>query len=86
MKIFKRFIAGAVCPSCKEMDKVVIWTEKKILHRQCMACGFSDTLNEQGVNPANELPTRIDPNSTTNQPEIQVIKFYPNSILTKQTH
>ena len=43
----KRFIAGAVCPKCKEMDRMVLETseageEEEIQRRRCVACGFSE--------------------------------------------
>lgn len=44
----KRFIAGAVCPACSEMDKIQMWDEDGVPHRQCVGCGYADTLNAQG--------------------------------------
>ena len=43
----KRFIAGAVCPNCKEMDRIVLETsdaddEKEVQRRRCVSCGFSE--------------------------------------------
>lgn len=56
----RRFIAGAVCPRCAAMDKIVVDMETD--QRECVACGFnearpSDT-NAGGVS-AQELPTRV---------------------------
>ena len=33
-----RFVAGAVCPSCQEMDRMVI--DVSTDERRCIACGF----------------------------------------------
>ena len=33
-----RFVAGAVCPSCQEMDRMVI--DGSTDERRCIACGF----------------------------------------------
>ena len=33
-----RFVAGAVCPSCKAMDRMVI--DGAADERRCVACGF----------------------------------------------
>lgn len=44
----KRFIAGAVCPACSEQDKIQMWEEDGVPHRECVACGYADTLNAQG--------------------------------------
>ena len=43
----KRFIAGAVCPKCSEMDRMVLETsdaddEKELQRRRCVSCGFSE--------------------------------------------
>ena len=44
----KRFIAGAVCPACSEMDRIKMWDVDGVPHRECVACGYADTLNAQG--------------------------------------
>ena len=31
----KRFIAGAVCPACSEQDKIQMWEEDGVPHREC---------------------------------------------------
>lgn len=36
----RRFIAGAVCPRCAAMDKIVVDLDTD--QRECVACGFSD--------------------------------------------
>ncbi|MAB26120.1 MAG: hypothetical protein CL580_00420, partial [Alteromonadaceae bacterium] len=33
-----RFVAGAVCPSCQEMDRMVI--DGAADERRCVVCGF----------------------------------------------
>ena len=59
----RRFIAGAVCPRCGEMDRVVVDLDTD--RRECIACGFSETRPEttagRQVGPASprELPTRV---------------------------
>lgn len=46
--IRKRFIAAAVCPSCDEVDRIVVevtvCAEEKteLSRRRCVACGFTD--------------------------------------------
>ena len=52
----RRFIAGAVCPRCAAMDKLVIDLESD--RRECVACGFSDARPRDKADPAvRELPT-----------------------------
>ncbi|MGF6592660.1 YheV family putative zinc ribbon protein [Pseudomonas vranovensis] len=82
----KRFIAGAVCPACSEPDKLMMWSEDSVPHRECVACGFSDTLNEQGLSVPKELGTRVNkvevkPAATT----VQTVQFFPNPKLKKPT-
>ncbi len=36
----RRFIAGAVCPRCAGMDKIIVDLDSDI--RECVACGFTD--------------------------------------------
>jgi uncharacterized metal-binding protein (TIGR02443 family) len=36
----RRFIAGAVCPRCGQMDKLVVDSEAGL--RECVSCGFKD--------------------------------------------
>lgn len=52
----RRFIAGAVCPRCAAMDKIVVDMETQT--RECVACGFSEQRPTQGGLPG-ELPTRV---------------------------
>jgi uncharacterized metal-binding protein (TIGR02443 family) len=59
----RRFIAGAVCPKCSEMDRTVMYKnddDEEV--RECISCGFSQTTSEQAVEDnAKELVTRVTP-------------------------
>ena len=80
----KRFIAGAVCPACSEPDKLMMWTEDTVPHRECVACGYSDTLNEQGNSVPNELGTRVNKIAVKPaDPKVQGVQFFPNPKLKK---
>lgn len=63
----RRFIAGAVCPQCKEMDKVVMYDDE-LGHRvrECVGCGYKDALDANG-NPT-ELTTRVNQPRVGEQP------------------
>ena len=51
----RRFIAGAVCPRCGEMDKIVVDMDTET--RECVACGFAE---DRPADPEQrELPTRV---------------------------
>jgi uncharacterized protein len=61
----RRFIAGAVCPRCGQMDKIVVDGDTD--QRLCVSCGFSE--DRPGLPASNpvvataykppELPTRV---------------------------
>ena len=52
----RRFIAGAVCPRCSAMDKIVVDLDTD--ERACVACGFREARPEP---PApQELKTRVN--------------------------
>lgn len=52
----RRFIAGAVCPHCALIDKMVVDLETD--QRICVSCGFRE--DRPGIPAANtELPTRV---------------------------
>ncbi|HKK23344.1 MAG TPA: YheV family putative metal-binding protein [Pseudohaliea sp.] len=50
----RRFIAGAVCPRCAVMDRLVV--DLATDRRECVACGFSEARPEP---PTAEVPTRV---------------------------
>jgi uncharacterized metal-binding protein (TIGR02443 family) len=55
----RRFVAGAVCPRCEQMDKIAIDLDTD--QRVCVHCGFAE--DRPGL-PAEapkslELPTRV---------------------------
>lgn len=50
----RRFIAGAVCPRCGVMDRIVVSPDGE--QRECIECGFGDDRPEA---PVAELPTRV---------------------------
>ena len=80
----KRFIAGAVCPACSEMDKIQMWDVAGVPHRECVACGFSDTLDAQGNSVPRELGTRVNQTAPkAADPKVQTVQFFPNPKLKK---
>lgn len=54
----RRFIAGAVCPRCSEMDKIVNYKLGDKNYRECVACGFKDEIRLQSTQ--RELDTRVN--------------------------
>ena len=57
----RRFIAGAQCPKCEQIDKVVMFdTEDGKRWRECVSCGFKDEMIEQSE--PQEVQTRVNQN------------------------
>ena len=84
----RRFIAGAVCPACSEMDKIQMWDEDSVPHRECVACGYADTLDERGNSVPKELPTRVNISALKPKvadPKVKAVQFFPNPKLKKPT-
>ena len=74
-----RFIAGAVCPRCGEMDTLKAGNDGDVMVRECVECGFTDRIS-QSVNAPTELDTRV------NQPNQQAdTEAQPVRILDPQT-
>lgn len=53
----RRFIAGAVCPRCAKMDKILVDLDTDL--RECVACGFSEARPGEPKAEKQELPTRV---------------------------
>lgn len=52
----RRFIAGAVCPRCGAMDKIIVDMDTQT--RECVACDFAEERpKDNAAQP--ELPTRV---------------------------
>ena len=50
----RRFIAGAVCPRCAVMDRLIVSSDGE--SRCCVECGFSDN---RPSNTLEQVPTRV---------------------------
>ncbi len=73
--IKKRFIAGAICPKCSELDKIVVYQKEGQDFRECVSCGFSDEMHFQ--QQAKELETRVNKTEEEKEIEVQVLQFPP---------
>lgn len=83
----KRFIAGAVCPACSKMDTIRMFQVDDVPHRECVACGYADTLDERGNSVPSEIPTRVTVQSPSKPAATShVAQFYPNPKLKKKDH
>ena len=78
-KAQKRFIAGAVCPKCSEMDKLVMYKNEEGRDvRECVACDYRDVMqSEEELAKAAELQTRVTPQGKAIRDEgEQAIKIF----------
>jgi hypothetical protein len=71
----RRFVAGAVCPRCSEMDKLVVYTEDGKDFRECVACGYKDEMRFRPIQ--RELDTRVNQDAAL-RGEVQVINILPS--------
>jgi uncharacterized metal-binding protein (TIGR02443 family) len=55
-KNFIRFIAGAACPKCKELDKIAITPDDKTIY--CLSCDFEEHRPQGSIgnNKKSDLP------------------------------
>lgn len=85
MSVIKRFVAGAVCPRCGEMDTIRVYRNEIREYRECVKCGYQDGQNLDGSpEQPEELETRV-----TRKPqkqEGQPLRFVPNPGLKRRDH
>ena len=71
----RRFVAGAVCPRCSEMDKLVVYNDEGKDYRECVACGYKEEMHFKPV--ARELETRVNQTEDDKKDAVQVINILP---------
>ncbi len=69
----KRFIAGAICPKCKAMDRIVMYRKNAKDFREAVECDFSDEMLFKNKN--RELETRVNVTEAQKITETQVVKL-----------
>ncbi len=72
----QRFIAGAVCPECGVMDRIVVEETGTDSTRRCVVCGFSDSSNPAGGALPKSRLTRSSPVTREATPvtKVRIIK------------
>jgi uncharacterized metal-binding protein (TIGR02443 family) len=73
--IKKRFIAGAVCPKCKAMDRLMVYRAGNRDFRECVECGFKDEMRFQSQ--SRELQTRVNSTAENIAAETSTVKIIP---------
>ncbi|MGY8872733.1 MAG: YheV family putative zinc ribbon protein [Pseudomonadales bacterium] len=91
MSVIKRFVAGAVCPRCGEMDTIRVYRNEIREYRECVKCDYVDGQNLDGSPEEAELETRVNqPPSKQSEskadpnPIAQPLMFVPNPGLKKK--
>lgn len=77
----KRFIAGAVCPRCGAMDRLVTYKKDDREFRECVSCGFQDEMRFK--HNQKELQTRVNVTEQEKSQETQVLTLDPNAMSKK---
>jgi uncharacterized metal-binding protein (TIGR02443 family) len=77
MALVRRFIAGAVCPGCGAMDKLVLLVGSSDQRRECVSCDYSDSLADA---PPPEPDTRVNQvrpgeAALAHEPEVQILQL-----------
>lgn len=67
----KRFIAGAICPRCSQMDKLFTYQKEDREFRECVSCGFSDEMRFKPT--PRELETRVNVTAAKKRIETQIL-------------
>lgn len=68
----RRFVAGAVCPRCSEMDKLVVYNEEGKDYRECVSCGYKEEMRFKPV--TRELDTRVN-QTEDDKNDVQVVNI-----------
>jgi len=73
----RRFIAGAICPQCKEVDKIVVYQDEGVDVRECVRCDYKDI--QRFESSPNEPSTRVNKTRSERDTVAQAvqIKFVP---------
>lgn len=91
MSVIKRFVAGAVCPRCGEMDTIRVYRNEIREYRECVKCDYVDGQNLDGSPEEAELETRVNKppskqSESKSEPSsiAQPLMFVPNPGLKKK--
>jgi uncharacterized metal-binding protein (TIGR02443 family) len=45
----RRFVAGAICPKCQELDTISLYFENNVEKLECVACGYNEAQTDEKV-------------------------------------
>lgn len=55
----KRFIAGAKCPNCNELDTLMLYKENDVEKVECVECGHKQSQVDDEVAKAAPQPSQV---------------------------
>ena len=74
--IKKRFIAGAVCPSCGEMDTIRMYSDAAGHQtKECVECEYSETLLSKPGLEGNLPETRISREEKALEDSVDIVRI-----------
>lgn len=88
-KVVKRFIAGAVCPRCGEMDCIRTFRDEEREYKECVRCDYEDSMRLDGkLDPGvEEIETRVNRDKTQQlEPEAKPLLFTANPGAERKDH
>ena len=80
----KRFIAGATCPRCQQVDKIFTYEDDQDKWRACANCDFVEAFSATsaaGAQAPAELPTRVNQNRPGEQPLAHETPYEPVKLI-----
>jgi len=48
-RVKRRFVAGATCPKCQELDTISLYFENNVEKLECVACGYNEAQTDEKV-------------------------------------
>jgi uncharacterized metal-binding protein (TIGR02443 family) len=58
-RLKKRFIAGATCPSCKQLDTLMLYFENNVEKLACVKCDYTETQTNDTVKAASKKSSGV---------------------------
>ena len=49
----KRFIAGATCPKCKDIDSIMLYEKDGVEMLECISCGYHESQADNELHESN---------------------------------
>ena len=69
----RRFVAGAKCPQCQALDKVVMFRKAGVQFQACVSCGYEDEMVFE--RSFRELETRVNRTEDEKLDSVAVVRF-----------